>query len=77
MALPRTGPKHVEPCAKHCPHPTGHSSSWGSAGSDGVICCRCGVGGNQLWHVEQRQVKGHGPHAFENVKVKGETKWNR
>jgi hypothetical protein len=46
----------------HCWHPTGICLTQGLyGGSDEMVCCFCGVGGQQAWHIEMQSHKDHGP----------------
>jgi hypothetical protein len=54
----------------HCWHPTGICLTQGLyGGSDEMVCCFCGVGGQQAWHIEMQSHKDHGPFWQVDVRV--------
>lgn len=53
----------------HCFHHTGVTTHADNQGCDYGLCCHCGQSMRQQWRIERKPIPGHGPHAWQNVKV--------
>lgn len=64
---------------KHCPHPTGTSTTTlmtiNNTGTTDVRCCRCGLYGVEHWRESEKRIKGHGKYATRTVRTVESLLW--
>lgn len=59
---------------KHCWHWTGETTHHWTAGTDTMICCKCGHHGYRKWEIEAVPVAGHGQYWKDKIKTYEETR---
>ena len=54
---------------KHCFHTSGQGTSYFTGGNEQYHCCWCNAHFTVPWSLKQEPIRGHGPHAHQDVKV--------